>query len=290
MPKGVFMTAVDPTYDDLPEVRYHFPKRYLRIARECVGDWILYYEPRQGGGRMCYFATARVERIDADPRLPDHYYAHMTDYLEFPHPVPYREEEIFYESKLRKVDGTLNKGQIGWALRHLADIEYQMILTIGMGNEEILNDTALEGLVAEPLPTYGERPIVEQLIHRPYRDRIFSKLVRNTYQNRCAITGLQIINGGGRTEVEAAHVQAVEDRGPDSVRNGIALSRTVHWLFDRGIISMEDDGKILTANNLVPPQLGVLFHPSGYAILPDQPVLRPHPSFLRHHRETRFKG
>lgn len=32
MAKGAFMTAVNPTYDDLPEVRYHFPQRYLKLA------------------------------------------------------------------------------------------------------------------------------------------------------------------------------------------------------------------------------------------------------------------
>jgi putative restriction endonuclease len=40
MATGVFTTMVNPAYDDLPEVRYHFPKTYLNQARETVGDWI----------------------------------------------------------------------------------------------------------------------------------------------------------------------------------------------------------------------------------------------------------
>ena len=63
MVKAVFTTKVDPTYDDLPEVRYHFPKSYLRAAEQAVGDWIIYYEPRRTsgdpnsrGGRQSYFA------------------------------------------------------------------------------------------------------------------------------------------------------------------------------------------------------------------------------------------
>jgi putative restriction endonuclease len=290
MAKGVFMTRVNPTYDDLPELRYHFPKRYLNMAERCIGDWILYYEPRSGGGRLCYFATARVWLIKPDPKLRDHYYAYVTDYIEFPHPVPYREGYSFYERRLRKEDGSPNKGLLGWAVRNLEEDEYQTILGIGMGNQDILADTAVEGFVqAPPAEDYG-RPLIEQLQLRPYRDRVFSKLVRNAYNNRCAVTGLQIINGGGRTEVEAAHVRSVDDNGPDSVRNGIALSRTVHWMFDRGIISMEDDGKLLIAENFIPPQFTNLFHPSGYANLPDISTMKPHPHFLRFHRETHFKG
>lgn len=32
MANAVFTTKVSPTYDDLPEVRYHFPKTYLNFA------------------------------------------------------------------------------------------------------------------------------------------------------------------------------------------------------------------------------------------------------------------
>ncbi|MFP3944971.1 MAG: hypothetical protein ACLFWF_13825 [Alphaproteobacteria bacterium] len=84
MAKAVFTTRVDPSYDDLPEKWYHFPRTYLRAAEAAVGDWILYYEPRRRGGRRVYFATARVTGIEADPVRGDHYYAFVTDYLE-PH-------------------------------------------------------------------------------------------------------------------------------------------------------------------------------------------------------------
>ena len=42
MPKAVLTTKVDPSYDDLPEERYHFPRRYLNAARAALGD--------EGGG------------------------------------------------------------------------------------------------------------------------------------------------------------------------------------------------------------------------------------------------
>ncbi|HXA22729.1 MAG TPA: hypothetical protein VNW90_10535 [Acetobacteraceae bacterium] len=42
MAKAIFTTKVDPTYDDLPEFRYHFPRTYLRAVEATVGDWIIY--------------------------------------------------------------------------------------------------------------------------------------------------------------------------------------------------------------------------------------------------------
>ena len=68
MTKAVLTTKVDPTYDDLPEARYHFPRAYLRQVEAAVGDWIVYYEPRRTsgdlssrGGRQAYIATARID-------------------------------------------------------------------------------------------------------------------------------------------------------------------------------------------------------------------------------------
>ncbi len=44
--KAVLTTKVVPTYDDLPEERYHFPRAYLNQLQQAVGDFIIYYEPR----------------------------------------------------------------------------------------------------------------------------------------------------------------------------------------------------------------------------------------------------
>src|SRR6185312_12299597 len=103
MAKAIFTTKVDPTYDDLPEFRYHFPRTYLRAVQSALNDWIVYYEPRRStgelssrGGRQAYFATARLVSIQPDPTLAGHYYALVEDFLEFPRPVPFREENLYY--------------------------------------------------------------------------------------------------------------------------------------------------------------------------------------------------
>ena len=38
MAKVILTTKIRPTYDDLPEVRYHFPRRYLTRVEQGVGD------------------------------------------------------------------------------------------------------------------------------------------------------------------------------------------------------------------------------------------------------------
>ena len=104
------------------------------------------------------------------------------------------------------------------------------------------------------------------------------------------MTGLKIINGGGRTEAQAAHIQPVADNGPDSVRNGLALSGTAHWMFDRGLISVDDDFSILVAKNRLPDAATRLLNEDRRLILPRRADLQPHRHYLGYHREKIFKG
>ena len=262
MAKAVLTTKVDPSYDDLPEERYHFPCTYLIAVRQSLHDWIVYYEPRRvsadlssSGGRQSYFATARIVGIGDDPQRADHYYAYVEDYLEFDRTVPFREGGFYYESGLQKADGSTNKGRFGRSVRLVGDSEYSLIL--GAGFEAGADEGERFGVREGVRPDIGglelaDRPIVEWVSRRPFRDRVFATGIKRAYDDTCAITGLRIINGGGRAEVQAAHIRPVADSGPDSLRNGVALSSTFHWMFDRGLISVGDDYGLLFKRGAVP--------------------------------------
>jgi putative restriction endonuclease len=300
MTKAVFMTKASPAYDDLPEIRYHFPKTYLGQASEAVGDAIVYYEPRRPsadpasrGGRLSYFAVARVSRIEADPNLSDHYYAYVEDYLDFDRPVPFREGDRYYESGLQRADGKTSKGAFGRAIRTIPDQEFAQILAAGFatGLADYSEPAAKSGV--EDVPSFEDgttaRAMIQTTLMRPFRDEAFRRHVRLAYDNCCAISGLRLINGGGRPEVQAAHIKPVASTGPDSVRNGIALSGTLHWMFDRGLISVDDEFRILRSTGL-PYDASRLIRPQATLLPPTDVRLRPHPSFLRFHRERVFKG
>ena len=112
----------------------------------------------------------------------------------------------------------------------------------------------------------------------------------NAYDERCAFTGLKFINGGGRAEVEAAHIRAVEHKGPDSVQNGIALSGTVHWMFDRGLLSLADDMEIMVSRHVNDvDSVEKIINKSFKATRPDNERNAPHPAFLKWHRDNCFK-
>jgi putative restriction endonuclease len=90
--------------------------------------------------------------------------------------------------------------------------------------------------------------------------------------------------------VEAAHIKPVESNGPDSINNGLALSGTVHWMFDRGLISLTDEFDILVSRYVNDPErVWDLVNETGKALTPLAAELKPHPAYLEWHRSHCFK-
>ena len=286
--KSVFVAKNNSSYDDDIAVRYHFPKRYLRRVQETVGDGVIFYQSRRDGGQLAYFAFGTVAAIDPDPSRLDHYYARISNYLGFDRPIHFRENGGF-EGALVRSDGTVNAGTALNSVRHIPEYEFSAILEAGLDQQPDWpdRDQPISGFEEEQA-TF-ERPIIETILNRKYRDAKFRQQVQIAYDRRCAFTGLRLINGLGRPEVEAAHIKPVAVNGPDSVRNGIAVSGTVHWMFDRGMISLRDDFSILTSRHLN-SDVSHLINSDKDAIVPEDVRFRPAPIYLEYHRDSVFKA
>ena len=296
---GVFDTRAGTIYDDELPSRYHFPNRYLPAALACVDDWIVYREPRRNGGRSGYVAVARVKAIEPDPAMPGHSYARMEGYLDLDHVVPLDGPTAPYEARLRAIAEPTGRGAAlqGRSVRTLSGEDFAAIVRIGLdetldaGNARRLEldpvhiDPATRALT-EATPAEQERRIAQILVNRKIRDAAFRRQVIDAYDGTCAVTGIRLINGGGKAEAQAAHIWPVAEGGPDVVQNGIALSATVHWLFDRHLISLTDDFALLIAHNRVPIGLQSLFaRQMDQIILPRQPSSHPRLAYIQRHRE-----
>jgi putative restriction endonuclease len=295
---GVFIHRADSIYEDRPAERYQFPPQYLGRARATIDDWILYYEPRKVPDTRGYFAVAKVERIVPDASAPGMYLALIEpgSYLDFPNPVPFAGPEGVVERGVLNEAGRIS-GRAQAAVRTISPSDFGRIVQAGLAEEEALlprfGAAEADNLVQEehdPFVFEQVRERVERLSSRILRDRVFRRLVLRAYDRRCAVTGLKLINGGGRAEVEAAHIRPVEHNGPDIVSNGIALSGTAHWMFDRGLITLTDEMEILVSRQVNDAdEVTAIINGSRRAIVPARAAERPHPLFLQWHRENCFK-
>ncbi len=299
---GVFIHRADSPYEDSPATQYQFPKQYLSRVAQCAGDWIVYYEPTKVPGSKGYNAIARVAQVVPDPTAPDMYLAMIEpeSYLPFPNPVPFVLEDGLAETGLLNEHGRVS-GRAQAAVRPISPGDFDRILSRGLAEEQPVlprvgmlvpaPEMPLQFDEAEaPFAYEQERVRIERLTSRAVRDRVFRRVVLRAYDARCAVTGLKLINGGGRAEVAAAHIRPVEQSGPDIINNGVALSGTAHWMLDRGLIGFTDELEIVVSRH-VNDRDGVesLINRTGRLIGPLAARDRPHPAFLSWHRENCFK-
>jgi putative restriction endonuclease len=270
----------------------------LERVEACAGDWIVYLEPRRVPGTRGYFGIARVQRVIPDPKAPGMFLALIEPgtYLDFANPVPFSDVSGPVERGLLNDNGKVS-ARAQWAVRPISPADFNRIIKLGLDETEPLlprvGDAGPASGFAEEQVDYtldAPRNRVLQLTSRLVRDRIFRRIVLKAYGERCAITGLRLINGAGRAEVAAAHIRPVEAQGPDIINNGIALSGTAHWMFDRGLISLSDNLEILISRQV--NDLGSvqdLINRDGRACPPSRASDHPHPRFLQWHREHCFK-
>ena len=249
--------ALISIYDDSPAERYQFPSQYLRRVEDCVGNWIIYYEPSKVAETRGYFAIARVSHVIPDPSVSGMYLAliELGSYLDFANPVPFNGATGPVEQGVLNEQGRIS-GRAQSAVRPISPGDFKRIFELGfVENTPLLprldNDISPSGFDEEQTPFRfdQQRDRISITVSRILRDRVFRRVVLRAYDERCAITGLKFINGMGRAEVAAAHIRPVEANGPDIVSNGIALPGTAHWMFDRGLISLADNLEILISRH-----------------------------------------
>ena len=153
---------------------------------------------------------------------------------------------------IRGLEGASNLDRATWEEFHASPAELAPL------SQELFDAlfTESENESTEVIPGTGIRrikrpPSGETEITRPTKQRrgqdYFREIVLNNYGNRCAITGLPI-----RELLIASHIlpwSSNEGQRLD-VRNGIALNRLHDAAFDQGLISFDDDLRLILSTKI----------------------------------------
>jgi putative restriction endonuclease len=286
LPHLVLTYSPASRYDDRLDRHYDFPhgwptgsyRKAVAAALEAGGVAVFYWpaEPKSALSKT-YFALARPVAVVPHPTDPTLSRLLVQDYLPLPKHVPVGTRGNYLGAK---------HGNFAKAVRRLSEPDLRRILHLG-------------GMT--PAETTHPRVLVES--RRAARDRAFRERVLAAYDGRCALTGLTLradlanTAGWAGTEAEAAHIRPVAGchGGSDDVRNGLPMLRTLHWLFDRGLLSAEPGGRILVSSRLsaqadARPVLSLIRRQGGapHLLEPAHPSARPDPENLDYHRRVIF--
>jgi putative restriction endonuclease len=154
------------------------------------------------------------------------------------------------------------------------------------------NLAELLGIDLESVPDDLPSPTASAPEASRKREARFAFEVLPAYDFTCALTGYRMVAEDGTTILDAAHIYSFSHGGPCLVRNGLALSKTAHWLFDRGFWSLSDELHVLVKKQDFHEtgDLSLLLKPKDGMTLVKLPnsTNRPDPDYLAWHR-TRHK-
>lgn len=131
--------------------------------------------------------------------------------------------------------------------------------------------------------TGGEAdPFEDEMGSELFTEKLFRDFVMKAYNYRCAVTG-KVIKYKDLYNLEAAHIKAQAHHGTFLPCNGIALSRDLHFAFDKGFFTISDDYKIIVSEKLNGDWFYEEFN-NKEIFVPSEPFFRPRKSYLEHHR------
>lgn len=108
--------------------------------------------------------------------------------------------------------------------------------------------TALYQLVGLPIPPDAivkEDARLYEAAREPGREARFRLTVVPAYLYTCALTRYRLVTVDSGSIVEAAHIHQFADSRNNHPRNGIALCKNAHWMFDVGLWSLDDEYRVL---------------------------------------------
>jgi len=144
---------------------------------------------------------------------------------------------------------------------------------------ELLN-TFRKQTASMPQTTEAERLVVQRVGQDLFRQGLL-----DLWEGRCAITGLAL------TELlRASHIKPWADCANDAERldvyNGLLLAPHLDAAFDRGFITVEDDGRVVLSGSLNEESLRLLDLDRPHRV---RPLHAEHRGYLTWHRERVFR-
>jgi hypothetical protein len=133
----------------------------------------------------------------------------------------------------------------------------------------------------DPADVEDGRQKVVTAIARRQGQGAFRRGLMRAYQGQCAITGCAI-----EPLLEAAHIHPYLGPKTNHITNGMLLRADIHTLFDLGLISIDDQNRVLVADRLSGSDYGGLARQTLQ--VPLDASQHPSPKSLKWHRDQHF--
>lgn len=122
---------------------------------------------------------------------------------------------------------------------------------ISLGRQQNIFDGIENKILKEPSEEYRQeiKKLLEQKNEEEIflRGSLFKREIPKIYNNTCCISGMKIDATINVSMIDACHIVPFSVSFDDTVTNGIALCPNLHRAFDRGLIAIDENYKVLVS-------------------------------------------
>jgi len=249
---------------------YHNDKYHNSTAKNPRNEYRIYLNNKIECGKLL-FETDDIlvfrsdDIIDSDRNKQTVYYLDMIKDQFSP----------YYKKCYEIIENTPINGGYGLYDGIIPEFEKKLEYVNTKGEVPVVIDQAVTKVI--------ERVTVSSGLESLFNSASFRDFVMFGYKNLCAITET-VIKYGNYINLEAAHIVPKSHGGFWVPSNGIALTRDLHWAFDKGFFTLDDDYKIK-----IHPKISsdYLYSLNGKQIrLPEDTFFIPHIDNLHYHQEN----
>lgn len=121
------------------------------------------------------------------------------------------------------------------------------------GGQQYLFNEIENKILKEPSEDYRQeiKKLLEQKDEEEIflRGSLFKREIPKIYNNTCCISGMRIDATVNVSMIDACHIVPFSESYDDTVTNGIALCPNLHRAFDRGLIGIDKDYKVVVSKS-----------------------------------------
>jgi putative restriction endonuclease len=136
---------------------------------------------------------------------------------------------------------------------------------------------------------FKQTPDIGEML-KESRDPAFRRIVLEAYDETCSFCSMKLTTTSGISVIDAAHILPFSKFKNDDVRNGLALCKLHHWLFDRGLMTVDKHYRVKVSKTIEKekPELIVSGMERKEIILPQEMEKIPSQIALDWHRKEIF--
>ena len=138
--------------------------------------------------------------------------------------------------------------------------------SISGNSYDLLNKIELQ-ILNEPSVEYQRVALKADEEETFIRSGVFKKVIPSIYDHTCCISGMRIISTRDVQMIDACHIVPFSESHDDTITNGISLSPNFHRAFDRHLITIDKQYRVVVSDSFAEAETHFIKHFHGKQII-----------------------